>query len=452
VSAARSRRDFLRLAAGAAAGAFGAACGSGSDKTSGTTAAKAKGNARKGERTLRIAQWSHFVPAYDAWFDNEFTKRWGEEHGVEVLVDHIPFPELRSRVEAELAAGRRHDVFAFLVPPAGLEDDVIDHREIVEEVAAKVGPLTPLVERSIRNPKTGRYFAFPDFWGPQVTHYRSDLWDGLDRETWDGLLRAAPRLKAAGHPLGLGFSPDHDSTMGLVALMFAHGSTLQDDKGAVAINSQATVEAVKRGAVLFAGGLTAEVLVWDGASDNRLLASGKASLILDPISAMRATEQQDAALARQIGLAPTPAGAVARIGPHSLLNTYVIMKSSPNREMAGRFLVDLAVGYREAFIRSEFYNVPAFPGAVPDMDELLAADPALPAGKYATLATAAEWSTNLGHPGHDNAAVEEVFNLFLIPKMFAAAATGGMSAEEAVKAAEAEIAPIYQKWREQGKM
>jgi ABC-type sugar transport system, periplasmic component len=167
---------------------------------------------------------------------------------------------------------------------------------------------------------------------------------------------------------------------------------------------------------------------------------------------MRATEQQDAALAGRIGLAPVPAGPAARIGPTALLNSYVVMKSSPNQEMAGQFLVDFAVGYREAFIQSEFYNFPPFPGAVPDIDDLLAADPATPARKYAVLSKSAEWTTNIGHPGHDNAAVEEIFNGFLIPRMFTAAATGELSAEEAVRRAKAEMAPIYQKWRDLGRL
>src|SRR5690606_41152153 len=29
------------------------------------------------QRTLRIIQWSHFVPAYDVWFD-QYAKAWGD--------------------------------------------------------------------------------------------------------------------------------------------------------------------------------------------------------------------------------------------------------------------------------------------------------------------------------------------------------------------------------------
>src|SRR2546422_3145167 len=60
--------------------------------------------------TLRILQWSHFIPAYDAWFDNVFVKEWGEKNGVKVRVDHIPHLELPARMAAEFAAGAGHDI------------------------------------------------------------------------------------------------------------------------------------------------------------------------------------------------------------------------------------------------------------------------------------------------------------------------------------------------------
>src|SRR5256885_17244017 len=60
--------------------------------------------------TLRILQWSHFIPAYDAWFDNVFVKERGEKNGVKVCVDHIPHLELPARMAAEFAAGAGHDI------------------------------------------------------------------------------------------------------------------------------------------------------------------------------------------------------------------------------------------------------------------------------------------------------------------------------------------------------
>ena len=450
------RRTFLRLAGSAAAvAAVGGGCGSGSDEREPTTATKASGPGG-GERTLRIAQLNHFVPAYDAWFDNEYTKRWGEEHDVDVVVDHIPYDQLIARADTEVASERGHDIFGFILPPA-FEDHVIDHREIVEEVEAKVGKMAPLMERSVLNPKTGKYVAFSDYWAAKPVHYRADLWSsvrpGLTPDSWDDVLRAGGGLKAAGHPLAIGMASDPDSELALSALLAAYGGSIQDDAGNVALDRPATVEAVKMGAAIFRAGMTDEVFAWDAASNNRLLTSGKASLILNPVSAIRAVEDQDPALAARIALAPLPSGPGGRLGPTSFMGVYVIWRFSPNQETAKQFLVDLALNSREGFVRSQFYNLPAFPGAVTDLEALLASDShAQPPGKYKLLAEAARWTTNVGHPGFTNAAVTELSNQFLVSKMFAAAARGELSAEEAVKRAAAMVEPIFDKWRDRGKI
>jgi multiple sugar transport system substrate-binding protein len=136
-----------------------------------------------------------------------------------------------------------------------------------------------------------------------------------------------------------------------------------------------------------------------------------------------------------------------------VVNVFVIWRFARNQEMAKQFLVDLTLNAREAFLRSRFYNLPAFPKTIPDLAELVTHDDeAQPPTKYSLLADAEAWSTNIGHPGHANAATDEVFFQFIVPKMFAAAARGDMSAEAAVKAAAAQAAPIFDKWREQGKV
>ncbi|HKY75737.1 MAG TPA: hypothetical protein VJS45_06340, partial [Acidimicrobiia bacterium] len=93
------RRTFLRLAAGGAvcAVAAGGACSSGSEEPKKSAANGGPGAGTTPSKELRIATWSHFVPAYDAWLDNDFTKRWGEEHDVRVVVDHLPLNELPIR-------------------------------------------------------------------------------------------------------------------------------------------------------------------------------------------------------------------------------------------------------------------------------------------------------------------------------------------------------------------
>src|SRR5256886_14582484 len=63
--------------------------------------------------------WSHYVPAYDVWFDT-FCKLWGDKTGVKVRGDHIPHLELPARYAAEFAAGGGRGLRHFVGPiPTG---------------------------------------------------------------------------------------------------------------------------------------------------------------------------------------------------------------------------------------------------------------------------------------------------------------------------------------------
>jgi multiple sugar transport system substrate-binding protein len=444
-----TRRDFLRVTGGAATLAAGVACGLGS----GSSPPKADTAASKGRPTLRIAKRTNFISGYDAWWDEQFARRWGERNGIDVVVDHYDVNQESAHASAEAASQRGHDVFQLVTSAAPFEDHVIDHREIAEELRAKYGGMTPFVERSIMNPKTGKYFAFSDSWNPSPVHYRTDLWDGVGRpDRWDDLLTTGKILKAQGHPIGIGIGPDIESNVALLGLLFGYGAAVQDEEARVVINSRATVEAVKFGAALYGAAMPDEVIGWDITSNNRYLVSGRGSLILNSIAALRALETQDAGLAAKTGLRPFPAGPAGSFGPYAI-NVYMIWKFSENQEAAKRFLVDMISQSKESFLQSQYLQIPSFPGVVGDLTDLVANDPrAQPADKYRLLAGAAEWTTNPGHPGHTNAATQEVLDAAVVSEMFAAAARGEMGAEEAVKAAEAKIQPIYDKWREQGKI
>jgi hypothetical protein len=108
--------------------------------------------------------------------------------------------------------------------------------------------------------------------------------------------------------------------------------------------------------------------------------------------------------------------------------------------------------YALATNNSELYTFPAFPSTVPQLTQWLAEDPfgSRPADKLSLLRDAEKWSTTVGHPGPANAAIGEVFDTFVIPKMMARAAKGERTPREAVAEAEAEVKRIFQAWRGRG--
>src|SRR6202521_767141 len=233
-----TRRKFVKLTGGAVAAAGM------------TSAFLFPQRALAQQKTLKIVQWSHFVPAYDKWFDNTFTKEWGANTNTNVIVDHIAINVINARAAAEVAAQKGHDLFMFLAPPAAYEKQVIDHREIYDEVGRKHGKMIPLATKSTLNPKTKKFFAFSDSYVPDPGNYRKDLWSQVGYpngpDTYNDLLVGSKRIKQKfGNPVGIGLSQELDTNMAMRAILWSFGGAEQDEKGNVPINSKERIEARK---------------------------------------------------------------------------------------------------------------------------------------------------------------------------------------------------------------
>jgi len=266
-----SRRDLLKKgAAGAAAvGVSGAAA-----PFSFAGPMKYKNKHLKGN--LSIIQWVHFVPAYDDWFDNTWVKQWGEKNDVQVTVEHINNTLLDTRAAAEVAAQQGHDLFMNLHPMAAYEDQVINHASIVKSIEKKVGKYSQLGKLSTYNPKTKKYFGVSDSYVPDPVVWRRDLWNGVGEApyTWDHVRRAAPKLKAAGHPIGIGQSQELDSNMALLAFMMCFGAFVQNAHNVPTLNTKKTVEAVNFMSEIYKSGETPDIFAWNPASNNNFLYYG----------------------------------------------------------------------------------------------------------------------------------------------------------------------------------
>jgi multiple sugar transport system substrate-binding protein len=455
-----TRRQLLkRGAVGGLVVSYGALGG----KTKAHGATKIRGRELAGE--LRIMQWSHFVPAYDRWLDNEYVKQWGQANDTEVKIDHVNNAELPARAAAQVAAQSGHDLFQFLAPPASHEDNVIPLNDVVQEVTRKLGKMTDVAYKSSYNPRTKKYFGFADNYVPDPVNYRRSIWHNVGRapNSWEDVRQAAPKLKEAGNPVGIGMSQELDSNMAGIALLQCYGGLIQNQEHRVALNSKGTIEALKVMRDIFKRGMSNEVFAWTAASNNQAYNAGRLSMTLNAISISRVlegppwtTSPQNTRLMEDTWIAPIPRGPVRRLGLEHVMGVYVIWKFAKNKEMAKKFLVDQQLGYTRHFTESGFYNFPAFENAVRDgqgrgfkaIRRYTAKDPFKPKGKYTILTTIAQkYTANVGWPGFSNAGVDEVFNKFLIPQMFAAVAQDKMTPEEAARTFDRQVKEIFQKWR-----
>jgi multiple sugar transport system substrate-binding protein len=401
-------------------------------------------------KTLSIVQWSHFVPAYDKWFDT-FAKDWGDKNHVQVTVDHIPVADVAARAAAEASAGSGHDLFGWNGAGGAhlYRKFLVDVTDLVESVEKKYGKVSTIGRQIGFNQDDKTWSAFPDYYINFPAMYRKSMWDeiGVTPDTWDNIRIGGAKLKAKGHPVGISLGHSNDPNNTWRGLLWSYGGAVQDESGKhVTLNSKETIEAVKFVAALYKEAMTSDVLSWNDASNNQYIASGVASLIVNPISAYRTIQQINKKLADDTFVVKAPKGPVRQI-MGAAPEFYGIWKFSKNQDTAKDFLKYYSDNWVEAFKASTGYNMPVFANIVPKPMPMLSDDPtSTPHDKLAVLQDSDQWSAATGYPGPSWPATDEVYNSFIICDMMAKTATGAMTAEESVKWAAQQCEGIFDKW------
>ncbi|MGH7040560.1 MAG: ABC transporter substrate-binding protein [Acetobacteraceae bacterium] len=401
-------------------------------------------------KTLTIIQWSHFVPAFDKWFD-KFAEDWGTKNGISVTVDHIPEQDIAARAAAEVAAKGGHDLFMWngAGGPHLYRRYLIDLTSLVESVEKKFGKVSTIGRQIAYNQDSKTWSAYPDYYINNPGMYRKDLWDeiGMTPTTWDDVRIGGAKLKKKGHPVGCSLARSNDPNLCWRGVLWSYGGSVQDETGKhVVLDSKGSVEAVKFVAALYKEAMTSEVLSWNDASNNQYIDSGVGSFIVNPISAYRSCQQINPKLADNIFVLETPKGPAHQlVGGAS--NSYGIWNFARNQEAAKEFLMYYADNWAEAFKASTGYNMPLFANIVPKPMPILSNDPTShPPTKLAVLQNSDQWCAVAGWPGPAWAATDEVYNDFVICDMMTKAATGAMTAQEAVKWATGQADKIFKKW------
>ena len=101
-------------------------------------------------KEVRVLAWTHFVPAYDKWFD-AFAEQWSTKSGIKVT-------------KAEIATQSGHDIVQLV--GTGTEkwaSALMDVQDVADKLAKKHGGWTPLAENYCQVRADGKFHAIPDF-------------------------------------------------------------------------------------------------------------------------------------------------------------------------------------------------------------------------------------------------------------------------------------------------
>jgi multiple sugar transport system substrate-binding protein len=425
-----NRRQFLRTSAAT----FGSLCGLNYLNPPSANAAQ----------EVNFLSWSHFIPAADVELKRQ-AAAFSKEKGIKLNLETIGHLQLPAKLVSQAHAKSGHDIIPLGPGAADLYQDLLcDLSALAEDLGKAYGGWHEFAKDM--GMVNGKWKGIPWFYIGYPLVVRSDLMKDIGEGTidsYDDLLRVGKKLKARGHPVGFALSHCVDSVISCHCVLWSFGGCfVAEDSKTIVIDSAETARALEYMRKLFVEAMEPEVLSWDDASNNRFILSGKGAITINSIAIYWVAKTKKMMLgnkpmAELLDHHFPPQGPAGQYsyGPTGCLGVWNFAR---NITGAKDFL-------RYHFSRENFnhwikasggYNMPALKEF--EKNPIWDSDP-----KYKFVKEYGKIMRIMGWPGKSTMYAQIVTNLFIIPDMFAAVASGRKSVPEAIKWAEREIKQIY---------
>ena len=376
-----------------------------------------------------------FVPAANDLLGEQI-KAWGQKNNVQTAYETVSLNDLQAKGATAAETGAGPDIIQLWVNTAFQFDEKLVDLSDVATALDKTGPWHPVAKDAAV--VGGKWKAIPQFFSAHAINYREDFFKAAGVSvptTWDELLAAGKKIKDAKQP-PIGFSLGHavgDGNNFLYSLLWAFGGaeTSADGK-TVTINSPETLKSVQYVKQLFTDAMSPEVTSWDDSGNNRAFLAGQTSATNNAASIYASAKTDAPDVYKNMNHFAYPAGPAGKaqyVEMHSLgvmkyckaqdaakdLISYLMAEPqySPWLAMGATAMMPLLKSFEDA------------KGAPWNTDPKLAVFKGL--GSIGRLP---------GYKGPSSAKASEAFAKFIIIDMYAQAATGKLSPEDAVKWAE----------------
>jgi len=398
--------------------------------------------------TVSLLQWNHFIPTADPFFKQQ-ADDWGKQTNVNVTVETINANDLTPRFTAALQGQSGPTIFQmqYLAPHAYAEG-LYDLTDMAKEFEPKYGKYYAQVNTSAT--VDGKYRGIPYNVVGNAVVYRKDYFAQAGvtvPTTWDEYRAIVPKLAAIGKPVGQTFAQTFgDAPTFFYPLMWAHGGKeVEQDGKTVAINSKETIDAVKFAKAMWDEGLDKRAASWDDSGNNTAFLADEISATLNGASIFFVGAGLDGKTAPKpwaesmdhFLLPKGPSGQYSWFLDFThAIPTYVKSKDLDASKEFLRYIYD-PKQYDAWFELQKGYSIG--PGDRFEQSKLWDSwpKPLLP------FKTAGKTARALGFAGQPTTQTNEVFAKYVIVNMFARAAVQGMTPEDSVKQAEAELKQIY---------
>src|SRR5450631_418290 len=277
------RRDFLKTAAGVAAGT---ALGSGGLILPADVAAQTyKVVPEKGAK-LRVLRWKRFVQGdEDVWAAN--TKKFTALTGIEVRVDAEGWEDVRPKAAVAANVGSGPDIIISTMEDAHqYPDKLVDVTDLANYLGAKYGGWYESSKAYGMHGKN-KWVAIMMGAAGNAMVYRESALKAAGFETFPndmpGFLKLCQALKAKGTPAGFALGNATGDSSWTHWLVWAFGGKLVNEKNQVVINSPETIAALEYGKQLYETFIPG-TLSWLDPNNNKAFLDGQLFLTANGIS------------------------------------------------------------------------------------------------------------------------------------------------------------------------
>ena len=330
-----NRRDFLKTTAGVAAGTI-----------IGAPAVHAQtrwtGQPEKGAK-LRVLRWKRFVAGdEDQYMAN--VKKFSEQFGVEVRVDHESWEDVRPKAAVAANVGSGPDIILSTNDDANLyPDKLIDVSDVCNYLGAKYGGFYPVCEQYLK--PAGKWIGVPlGAAGNAIVYRESQMkaagFNAFPRDT-DGFLKLMKALKEKGTPGGFALGHATGDQAWAHWLFWAFGGKLVNEKNQVTIDTPETVKALEFARELYPT-FVPGTLSWLDPNNNKAYLDNQISVTANGISIYYAAKNSPDPKVKEIALdtqhANFPIGPVGVPTEFNLFFNQMIMKYTKYPKAAKEFL------------------------------------------------------------------------------------------------------------------
>ena len=404
-------------------------------------AAEPKYTPEKGAE-LRVLRWSPFVPSEEAAFIAN-AKKFTDETGVAVRIDKESWEDIRPKAAVAANVGSGPDiVLVWFDDPFQYPDKLVDLTDLAGYLGGKYGGWYPALAEYAK--RGDRFIALPLATISNAVLYRESWlkeagFSSVPDKT-DGFLELCKALKAKGHPAG--FTLGHgvgDGNNFCHWLLWSHGGKLVDEQNKVAINSPETVAALRYVRQLYPT-FIAGTESWLDVNNNRAYLAGEIGMTANGISLYYSAKNDPklADMAADTKSTNFPVGPVGKPVELYQVTSTVLFKHTKYPEAAKAFLKFMfeKAQYDAWLTASTAYccqSLQAFKD-----NPIWTANPV-----HKPYANASANLRSNGYSGQLGPASAATMADYVVVDMFAEAATGARTPEEAAKRAEQRATRFY---------